>query len=73
MSQIKGIVAQFDGLAAQEGGHQIAIALKGNGGGFGHFTLSPMEKGLAQAVGVQRAGGRLGLLAEALQGSLAGF
>ena len=71
--EVEGVVAEFNPLTAQKSRDQIAIALKSNGGGFGHLTLGPVQKGLAQGGRVNRARSRVGLLAEALEGRLTGF
>jgi len=71
--KVKGVIADFQSLAAQEGGDLVTVALEGNGGGFGHFALVAVEESLVQGGGVGRTGSRLGLLPEAGQGRLADF
>jgi hypothetical protein len=71
--KVEGVVADFQSLAPQKGGDLVAIALKGNGGGFGHLALVAVEKGLVQGGGISRTGSRLGLLPETGQGRHADF
>jgi hypothetical protein len=71
--EVERIVAQLDGLAAEVGRDAIAVGAEGEGSGLGDLTLVAVEKGLAQFLGVSRAGGRSGILTRAFEGGLTGF
>jgi hypothetical protein len=73
LGEIEGVIAQFDFLTAEIVGDAVAVSIEGKGGGFGDLAGVTMEKGLAEGFGVGGAdGGRL-VLAEALEGRLAGL
>lgn len=71
--QVKRIIAQLDPLAAQEGGHPVAIAVKREGGGLGNLALVAMQEGDSQIFGVNGADRRGRVLALTLERGLAGL
>jgi len=71
--QVEGVIAEFDGLAAQVGGDTVAVSAEGEGGGLGDLALVTVEEGLTQFKRVGGTGGGGGVLAEAFEGGLAGF
>ena len=73
MGEVEGIIAKFNRLAAEVSGDAVAVALEGEGGGFGDLALVPMEESLAEGGGVNRPGSGLRLLAETFEGSLTDF
>ena len=73
VGQVQGVVADLDGLAAEEGGDAVAVVFEGKGGGFGHLARVTVEEGLAQLLGVHRPDGGPRVLAHAFEGRLAGF
>ena len=50
--EVKGIVAEFDGLTTEVGGYAVAVAAEGEGGGFGDLALVAVEEGVAEFGGV---------------------
>ena len=73
LGEVEGVVAELDDLAAQVGGDAVAVAVEGKGGGLGDLARLAVEESLAQFLGVDRAGGGSGVLAEAFEGRLAGL
>ena len=73
LGEVEGIVAQLDRLTAQVIGNTVAVAMEGKGGGLGDLARIAVQESLAKLLGVGGAGSRSGVLAKALERSLAGF
>jgi hypothetical protein len=71
--EVEGIVAQFDGLAAQISGDLVAVALEREGGGFGDVAPGVVEEGLAELRRIDRPGAGGGVLAVAFERRLTDF
>jgi hypothetical protein len=63
----------LDGLAAEIGRDAITVVVEGKGSGLGDFALGAVEESLTQLQGIDGTGSRSGVLAEALEGRLAGL
>jgi len=73
LGEVERVVTQLDGLAAQVGGDAVAVVVKGKGGRLGDLASSAVEEGLTEFFRVSGAGSGSGVLAEALEGRLAGL